>query len=246
MKATLVVLALDEIDGMQAIMPRIDPEWCHQVIVVDGGSSDGTAEWARQKGYIVHVQERPGVRQACKEVWDLIEGDVVITFNPDGNSIPEKIPELMAKIEEGHDMVIASRYLGEARSDDDDLLTGFGNWFFTRTVNLLFGAKYTDVMVLFRAYRKNLIAELGLDRDDAFTWVERLWRTGPPGSLHWDPLLAVRARIAGCRIAEIPASEPARIGGYRKLRVFSWGGAVYLQFIREFLRPYRRCRPAPD
>ena len=133
-----------------------------------------------------------------------------------------------------------------ARSDDDDLLTGFGNWFFTRTVNVLFGAKYTDVMVLFRAYRKSLIAELGLDRDDAFAGVERLWRTGPPGSLHWDPLLAVRARIAGCRVAEIPASEPARIGGNRKLRVFSWGGAVYLQFILEFLRPYRSRRPTRD
>jgi hypothetical protein len=63
-----------------------------------------------------------------------IEGDVVITFSPDGNSIAELIPELVNKMKEGYDMVIVSRYLNEAKSEDDDIITAFGNWLFTKTV----------------------------------------------------------------------------------------------------------------
>ena len=41
----------------------------------------------------------------------------------------------------------------------------------------------------------------------------------------------------GYRVGEVPAPEPARLGGNRKLRVLSWGGAIYLQFLLEFFRP---------
>ena len=137
MKTTLLVMTLNEIDGMKAIMPRIKREWFDQIIVVDGGSTDGTIEYAKQEGYSFYVQKRQGFRHAYFEVMPLVEGDVIVTFSPDGNSIPELIPELIEKMREGYDMVIVSRYLGKAKSDDDDLLTGFGNWLFTKTVNIL-------------------------------------------------------------------------------------------------------------
>ena len=52
---------------------------------------------------------------------------------------------------------VAMRYGEGAHSDDDTLLTAFGNWFFTRAVNVLHGGHYTDVMVMFRAYKKSLV-----------------------------------------------------------------------------------------
>ena len=234
MKTTLIVMTLDEIDGMKATMPRIDRAWVDQILVIDGGSTDGTVEWARGNGYQVYEQERPGIRKGYKEAWHLVEGDVVITFSPDGNSIPEIIPELVAKMGEGYDMVVAARYLGDAISDDDDIVTGFGNWFFTRTVNLLFGANYADVMVMYRAYRKDLIHRLGLHEDDAFNWVERLFGC-PYATLGWEPIMSVRAHKYGYKVGEIPASEPVRINGERKLKVLRWGAAIYCQFLREFV-----------
>ncbi len=245
MKITLLVMALNEIAGMKAVMPRVRPGWVDQIVVCDGGSTDGTAEWARDRGYTVHVQKNRGFRQGYYEVWPLIEGDAVITFSPDGNSIPEKIPELAATLRQGYDMVIASRYKGEARSEDDDVVTGFGNWLFTRTVNVLFGARYTDVMVIFRGFRKELVSRLELDKDDDFALVEALWLCGRRGT-SWEPLMSVLAHKYGYRVTEIAASEPPRIGGERKLRVVNWGGAYYTQFIREFFRgrkPSRLCEP---
>ncbi len=222
-------MTLNELNGMMTIMPSVDRNWVDQIIVVDGGSIDGTIEWAKQNGYQVYIQNKKGFRHAYEEVWPQIIGDVVITFSPDGNSIPELIPSLISKIKEGYDMVIASRYLDGAKSEDDDFVTGFGNWLFTKTVNILHGGKYTDVMVIYRAYKKELPKKLDLIGDGSFQLPEKMFKT----KISWEPLLSVRAIKAKLKVAEIPGDEPPRIGGERKLQVLKWGAAYYFQFIRE-------------
>ena len=107
---TLLIPTLNEIDGMREIMPRVDAAWIDQILILDGGSTDGTIEYARARGYQVHVQRQPGIRFGYREVLPLIDSDVILTFSPDGNSIPELIPRLIDKMNEGYDMVIASRY----------------------------------------------------------------------------------------------------------------------------------------
>jgi glycosyltransferase involved in cell wall biosynthesis len=228
-KVTLLVLTLNEIEGIRTIMPRVKRDWCDQIIILDGGSKDGTIEYAKEKGYFVYVQKRPGFRHAYSEVLPYIKGDVVVTFSPDGNSIPELIPSLIEKMKEGYDMVIGSRYLDGAKSEDDDLITAFGNWFFTKTINVLHGGQYTDSIVIFRAYKTKLIYDLELDKDEAYSMVEKLFRT----TISWEPLLSVRAAKKKLKVAEIPADEPRRIGGTRKLQILRWGGAYYSQIVRE-------------
>ena len=233
-KTTLLVPALNEIEGMKAVMPRVKNEWFHQIIVIDGQSTDGTQECARARGYQVHIQRARGLRTGYMEILPLIEGDVVITFSPDGNSIPEKLPELIQKMEEGYDLVVASRYLDGAKSEDDDFVTAFGNWFFTKTFNVLFRAHLTDALVMYRAFKTSLIADLDLNDRKNFRYAERLMFL-PEGDLSWEPLLSVRATKRNLKVCEIPCDEPARIGGSRKLKVVRWGGAIYLQFLKEWL-----------
>jgi len=233
-KVTLIIPTLNEIEGMKVIMPRIEKQWYHQLIILDGGSTDGTIEYAKQQGYFVYVQKKPGIRTAYTEVLPHIRGDIVLTFSPDGNSIPELIPRLIGKMKEGYDMVIASRYFNGAKSYDDDMVTAFGNWLFTKTVNVLYGGKYTDVMVIFRAYRTKLIYELELHKDEGYKTAERLFNT----HISWEPLLSIRAAKRKLKVAEIPGDEPVRIGGERKLKALRWGAAYYYQFIRE--KFYRR------
>jgi glycosyltransferase involved in cell wall biosynthesis len=229
MKTTLLVFSLNEINGLKAIMPKIAKKWCDQIIIVDGGSTDGSKEWAEENGYEVYVQKKKGLRYAYSEVWEYIKGDIVITFSPDGNSIPELIPNLIQKMENNYDMVIVSRYLDGAISYDDDIITKFGNWFFTKTVNFLHGGNYSDVMVMYRAYRKNLAYELDMNKEDPYLLPEKLFFT----TIGWEPLLSVRALKKNMKIGEIPGDEPERIGGERKLQIIRWGAAYYFQFIRE-------------
>lgn len=228
MKITLLVLVLNELDGMKTIMPRIKKEWYDQLIILDGGSTDGSIEYAEKNGYFVYLQKTKGLRGGYKEVLDTIEGDIIITFSPDGNSIPELIPSLVEKMKEGYDMVIVSRYLAGAKSYDDDIITRFGNWMFTTLINFLFKAQYTDAMVIFRGYKKELIKTLDLDKDETYL-PEKLFRT----KISWEPVLSVRCAKSKLKVTEISGDEPARIGGKRKLQILKWGGAYFIQILRE-------------
>lgn len=229
MKTTLLVPTLNEVDGMRVIMPAIPREWFDQILILDGGSTDGTIEWSRANGYEVYVQKERGIRQGYQEVWPLIRGDTVITFSPDGNSVVDRLPPLLDKLREGYDMVIVSRYLPPAKSADDTWVTAFGNWLFTKTVNILHGGHYTDCMVMYRGFRKSLIAELDLDKNITYELPEKLFRT----RISWEPLLSCRAAKRRLKVTEIPGDEPPRLGGKAKLQVWRWGAAYYFQFWRE-------------
>ena len=232
MKTTLLILTLNEIDGVKEILPKIDKSWVDQILIVDGGSTDGTVEWAEENGYQVYKQRRRGIRFAYFEVWPKITGDCVITFSPDGNSLPELIPSLIQKMYEGYDMVIASRYLPPAKSEDDDFITRIGNFIFTKIISFVSGVKYSDAMVIFRIYKREMPSILNLLSDQTYNKYEKLLHT----RISWEPIMSVRAGLAGMKITEIAGDEPARIGGERKLQVIRWGLAYLAQIIVEFIR----------
>ena len=146
------------------------------------------------------------------------QGDIIIEFTPDVHSLPEAIPQLIKKIEEGYDLVVASRYKESAKSLDDDWLTAIGNKMFTTIANILFRAQFTDILVGYRAYRKNVGQTLGLDAI----------------GLSWPCQTSLRFEWKGFKVTEIPADEPPRIGGVRKMRPFKTG----MEIVRVILREY--------
>lgn len=203
LKVTLAIYTLNEIDGMRAVMPRIRREWCDEIIVIDGGSTDGTVEFARELGLPVYRQSEPRWGGAHREAYARARGDVVIDFSPDGNSLPELIPGLISKIKEGYDMVIASRYTADAKSEDDTPVTAFGNHLFTGMVNLIFGGHFTDSLVIFRAFRMDFLNRAGITN-----------RTLPQCVT---VLTCIRAARMKAKTTDIPGDEPRRIGGKPKM-----------------------------
>ena len=224
-KVTLIVPALNELTSMKWVLPQIDRKFVNQIVILDGKSKDGTADWAKAQGYDVFVQKEPGLWNAYSELFKagMVKGDIVITFSPDGNSIPEAIPELIKKME-SQDMVIASRYKGYAKSEDDTKFTAWGNRFLTGLVNLASGFRYTDSLVMYRAYRTRLIDEMGfLEKPN---WLQgKLIKMSNLYS--YEPSLSIRAGKIPLRIAEIPASEPK---AYRERRETIWTHGFMLLF----------------
>ena len=221
MKTTLVIPTMNEIDGMRKIMPRIKKEWVDQILIVDGGSKDGTIEYAKENKYEIMIQKTKGIGNGYREALPIIRGDVIITFSPDGNSVPEKIPEVVEKMKENYDLLIVSRYLPGAKSYDDDFFTRIGNKIFTKTINLLFGGKYTDSLVIFRAYKKNLINDLKIDAEH----------------MTFEEQISIRAAQRKLKIVEIPGDEPPRIGGERKIRVLKTGYTLWMEILKNFFNP---------
>lgn len=232
MKTTLLIMTLNEIEGMKAVMPRVNPQWVDQVLVADGGSTDGTVKWAKEQGFeVVHVAGQ-GLTKGYLAAWPKIRGDIVIYFSPDGNSVPEAIPDLIEKMKKGYDMVIASRYIGSAKSYDDDRITAFGNLFFRTLINILMkpreSALMTDPLVMYRAHKKDLPFRLGIAKPEP---LDRLFRTNSC----WMPLLSMRVLKRRMRWTEIPTDEPPRIGGKRKLQIWRYGSLHLIQTLREWL-----------
>jgi|SRR5438876_3270048 len=227
MKVTLFIPTYNEIDGVKAVMLKINKEWIDEVIIVDHPSTDGTKEFLESLGYNVLIQKEPGLFSAWWQGFEASTGDIIIPFSPDNNSVPEVIPKLVAKVREGYDMVIASRYLDNAKSDDDNVATKVVNFMLSKIVNVLFGAHYTDAGIMYRAFRKDLLTSLKLDRhkSDVFEF-----------------LLSIRCAKKKLKVTEIPGDEPSRIGNKRESRAWpGWrgrvrGGLMILKLIfREFL-----------
>jgi len=217
MKVSLVLLTLNEIDGMRAIMPRIKKEWYDQLVIVDGGSTDGTIEYAREHGYYLIVQKEKGAGAAFLEAMEKVDGDLFIVLSPDGNSIPEKIPELIKEMQNGYDLVIVSRYLNGAKSYDDDFVTSFGNWMFTKIINLLFRTRLTDSLVMYRAYRRKGFQALKITSKTSSWGTQSLLRI-------------IKSKL---KICEIPGDEPSRIGGIRKMHPLKNGIRELSMILRE-------------
>lgn len=231
LKVTIIIPTLNEIEGMKWFMPQLKKEWYDELIVVDGHSRDGTVEYCRENNYPLVFQTGRRLSNAYDNAFSYSTKDIIVTVTPDGSSLPELIPELIAKIREGYDMVIASRYLGPAKSLDDDIFTGFGNRMFTKMINFLFGGYYTDSLVAFRAYRREAINKMVLYDQDKQFWLKK--RFADMNS--WETASSIRAAKFELKVCEIPGDEPKRIGGVRKLSIVKNGSGTLFQILHEFI-----------
>lgn len=228
---TIIIGTLNEIDGMKWFMPNLKKEWYDELIIVDGGSTDGTIEFCKANGYPVFVQPGRGLPNAYDDAFKRSTKSIIVTVTPDGNSLPEFIPQLIENIRQGYDMVIASRYLGTARSEDDDVFTAFGNRLFTSMINFMFRAHYTDTLVGLRAYRRQAIEAMRLCGQDEQGWLKK--RFFEMNS--WETGASIRAAKLKLKVSEIPADEPRRIGGKRKLSIIKNGLGVLFQILHEYI-----------
>ena len=141
---TLLLPTYNEVDGFKEIFPKIDRNLFDDILVVDGGSNDGTVEYAYSQNIRVMSQIRKGLSEAVIDSIETLNTDCVIEFSLDGNSIPEKLPELVKEMKKGYDLVVVSRYLPPAKSYDDNIVTALGNFVFTKLIRLLGNYPITD------------------------------------------------------------------------------------------------------
>ena len=161
---TLLLPTLNEIDGMRLIVPQLPISLFDDILVLDGGSTDGTVEYARSMGLRVERQKRKGLGPGVFDAILEMKTDYVIEFSADGNCLVEHLSSLISELKKGYDVVVVSRYLPPAYSEDDTLLTGIGNYMFTRMFRLLGNSKVTDVLGMYRGFRCGIVREPCFER----------------------------------------------------------------------------------
>ena len=220
-KSSLVILTLNEIEGISELFDKIPFNEVDESFVVDGGSTDGTVEFFRERGVRVVSQKSRGRGEAFRIAERESSGDHLIFFSPDGNEDPGDIPGLLKLLDEGYDMAIASRFLPLARNEEDDLRFPWRAWAnraFTFAANTIWNKnKYiTDTINGYRAIKKEAFRRLKAD--------------APGFAIEFQ--MSIRAMKLGLKIAETPTIEGRRIGGESTAESIPTG----LLFLRFFFR----------
>lgn len=221
---TLLIPTYNEVDGLKLVLPRIDRTLFDDIFIIDGGSKDGTVEYAIEQGIRIATQLRKGIGAAVIDAIATIKTDYVIEFSPDNNCIPEQLADIVAKIRDGYEVVVVSRYLPPAKSEDDNLITAFGNWMFTIMIRLLGKFPVTDGLTIYRGFRRDMVEKYDLEK----------YTIGPV----FEPLISAIGNLHGLRYAEIAGDEPKRVGGKSKMSVVYNGSCILLMIIRIYIRKF--------
>ena len=155
MSTSVIIPTMNEIIGIQHTLTKVDRNWAEEWIVIDGNSNDGTPEEAKKMGFTVINQTGDGLGDAYRQAVKFASSENILFFSPDGNALPEDIPKLIKKMNDGdYDIVQISRFGKNGKSEDDTLITAFGNRMFTFIANCFFGGKLTDTLFGFKIIKK--------------------------------------------------------------------------------------------
>ena len=200
---SIVIPALNEEEPIADVVREVIATGTpREVVVVDNGSTDQTAERARNAGARV-VSAPRGYGRACAAGVAAVsdECDLIVFLDGDGSDIPRFIPALVEPIINGtHDFVIGSRTRGTREPGSMNAQQIFAGHLAGLLIRMLYGVCYTD-MSPFRAIRRDSLAQLVM-REETYGW---------------NLEMQMKAARAGLRILEVPVDHRCRRGGESKV-----------------------------
>lgn len=200
---SVIIAALNEEEAIAGVIHSVPKNVADEIVVVDNGSKDRTAEVAATAGARVVKETIPGYGRAFRAGLRAIspQCEIVVFLDGDGSDCPAMMDQLVGPISNGTaDFVIGSRTRGTRERGSmnfHQVIAGYGVGFALR---LLYGVRSTD-MGPFRAIRRDTLEGLRL-REETFGW----------------PLeMQMRAAQAGVRTLEVPVDYRRRAGGHSKI-----------------------------
>ena len=175
MKAAVNVIipALNESAAISKVIGDI-PDFVQEIIVVDNGSTDTTAEMAKNAGATVLHESKKGYGRACLKGLDYLKNsdqktDIVVFLDGDYSDYPEQMSDIIAPITDNNmDFVLGSRKKNLSEKGAMQPQQRFGNWLATRLMTLFFNSKFTDLGP-FRAIKYEVLNVLDM-RDQTYGW----------------------------------------------------------------------------
>lgn len=220
-RVSVVIPALNEAENLPHVLSRL-PDGLHELVLVDGGSTDETVTVARalRPGVRVIQQSGRGKGNALADGFRVCTGDIIVMLDADGSTDPGEIPRFVSALCHGADFAKGSRFLTGGGSDDITRLRRWGNRVLSNTVNVLFGTRYTDLCYGYNAFWRRCLDQLDIDCD----------------GFEVETLINVRLARIGLRVVEVASYEHTRLFGVSNLHVFRDGYRVGRTILAERLR----------
>jgi glycosyltransferase involved in cell wall biosynthesis len=203
MIVVVVVPCLDEEAAIADVVREILAQQVDDVIVVDNGSTDQTAQRARAAGARVAYQPERGYGRACAAGLSAVrpETEIVCFMDGDGSDVPDFLPAVVRPIAADEaDFVMGSRLRGTREPGSMTPQQIVAGWLAGLLLRLVYRVRFTD-MSPFRAMR--------LDRLRYLNMTEQTYG--------WNLEMQMRVAAAGLRVLEIPVDHRCRRGGVSKV-----------------------------
>jgi glycosyltransferase involved in cell wall biosynthesis len=197
----VIIPAFNEENSVGNVLRDIPKEIIREIIVVNNNSNDQTETNARQAGATVLNEYRQGYGFACLKGIEYLHNasytpDIVVFIDADYSDYPEEMTKLLQPIiENGYDMVIGSRALGNREKGAMMPQQVFGNWLATTLIRLIYRMHYSDLGP-FRAIRYDRLVSMKM-KDQTYGWTVEM------------QLKAAKMKM---RVCEIPVTYRKRIG----------------------------------
>jgi glycosyltransferase involved in cell wall biosynthesis len=229
-RVSLVIPAMNEEKNIGWVLGRV-PETVDEVILVDGNSKDNTVPVSRAIRPDIRIvgQDRPGKGAALRAGFAAARGDFIVMIDADRSMDPAEIQRYLDLLEQGHDLVKGSRFMGDGGTPDMELIRFLGNGVLRGLVNGLFRTDFTDLCYGFFAFRRDRLDDLALCSDGFEIETE----------------LVVRAVKAGLHIGEVPSFESPRAYGESHRNIWRDGWRVLKTLLRHRLMR-KASAPLPD
>jgi glycosyltransferase involved in cell wall biosynthesis len=220
-RVSVVIPTLNEARNIGHVLATL-PEDTFEVILVDGGSTDGTVDAARAAWPDIRVVHQRGTGKGDALIAGVTAaaGDAVVLIDADGSTDGAEIPRFVDALVAGADVAKGSRFLSGGGSRDISPLRRMGNAFFCALVNLLFRTRYSDLCYGFNAAWRGSFERIALDC----------------AGFEVETVLGIRAAVAGLRVTEVPSFELPRLHGTSNLRPWRDGWRVLRAIVRERVR----------
>jgi len=224
MEISVIIPVLNEATSIGQVLAAIPAETGIEIVIVDGGSSDGSLEIANSSRAVVVLERRRGYGQACASGAAASQGEILVFMDGDGADDPARLPDLVAPLESGTaDLVLASRLAGQLQPGAMPWHQKMGNQLAVQCINRLYRQSLTDLSPC-RALRRADLLKLNMEEM----------------SYGWPVEMIVKAARLGWRVVEIPVEHRPRIGGKSKISGTLRGSLLAAYAIMRTIGRYTR------
>ena len=197
MKISVVIPTLNEEQAIGEVVSAVPADRVHEIIVVDNGSTDDTANRASSAGARVIQESRLGYGSACLAGATAAAGaDVIVFLDGDRSDDPQQLQAIAGPVLDNRaDLVIGSRIKGVLEKGAMPLRSRLGNRFIVFLLRRLYGANITDIGS-FRAIKAQTLRDLKMEQM----------------TYGWPVEMVVKAARRGLRIQSVPINYRKRLG----------------------------------